>query len=211
MRETLYIMSGVAVVLAWIVTRRHATHKPFAALLSLGLISDVALWALHRWVLPPPTLDGPPLTGWARIAGDVDSALFLAWPFAVAAQAMHTLAGRSYRPALGCYFVVMAVLIVGYPRIRGELLAQVFFVAELITAFIGVAAFIAFRRRGGAWNVTTLCTSIVVAGHLGVTIAGPYRFGLFGPAWALAQLGYVLINSVVIFLHVGSIWEAQNM
>jgi hypothetical protein len=211
MRATLYIMSAVAVVLAWIVTSRHKPHKPFAVLLSVGgLLCDTAAWALQRWALPPPNVDGPPLKGWTRLAGDADSALFLAWPAGIAALAMHTLARRSIRPVVIGYLATLTALIVGYPTLRGELLAKVYLAAELAAAFIGVMSFVAFRRRGDAWTVTTICTSIVVAGHLGVSVAGPYRFGLFGQAWTLAQAGYLLVYAVVILFQVGKLWEPRN-
>ena len=85
-------MSVIAVALGWAIARRRTDHRTFAALLSLGLVSDIILWALHRWVMPPPLLNGPPLTGWVRIAGDVDTALYVAWPAGIAATAIHTLA-----------------------------------------------------------------------------------------------------------------------
>ncbi len=98
MRPLLYALSGVAVVLAWAAARRRPEHWPFAGLLTLGLVSDVIRWALQRWAMPPPLLDNPPLTGWIRIAGYIEAALYVAWPIGIAAVALKTLAQRSMRP-----------------------------------------------------------------------------------------------------------------
>ena len=41
---------------------------------------------------------------------------------------------------------------------------------------------------------------MLVAGQIGIVIAGPYRIGLFGEAWELAIVGYVLIIGAVVLL-----------
>jgi hypothetical protein len=124
---------------------------------------------------------------------------------------MHTLARRSYRPVLVGYFITVAALVAGYPMLRGELLAKVFFAAELFAAFIGTVAYFSWRRRRETSTVTTTCTNIVVAAHLGVTVAGSYRFGLFGQAWTVTQWGYALFYAVIILLQAGSLWEPRKI
>jgi hypothetical protein len=206
-RPLLYALSGVAVVLAWAAARRRPEHQPFAGLLTLGLVSDVIRWALQRWAMPPPLPDNPPLTGWVRIAGDVDTALYVAWPIGIAAVALTTLAQRSMRPAIFAYFIVVAGLMIGYPTIRGDVLRKVLLGIELASMLVGIASILAWRRRRERSTTATLCTSILVAGHFGTVLSGPYRFGLFGEAWVLAQVAYVLIYAVVIVLQAGSLWE----
>ena len=200
-------LSGVAVVLAWAAARRGPEHRPFAGLLTLGLVSDVILWALQRWVLPPPLLDNPPLTGWIRFAGYIEAALYVAWPIGIAAVALNTMAKRSMRPAIFAYVIVVAGLIIGYPTIRGDVLRKVLLGIELASMLVGIASILAWRRRRERSTTATLCTSILVAGHFGTVLSGPYRFGLFGEAWVLAQVAYLLIYAVVIVLQAGSLWE----
>lgn len=207
MRPLLYALSGVAVVLAWAAARRRPEHQPFAGLLTLGLVSDGIRWALQRWAMPPPLPDNPPLTGWVRIAGDVDTALYVAWPIGIAAVALTTLAQRSMRPAIFAYFIVVAGLMIGYPTIRGDVLRKVLLGIELASMLVGIASILAWRRRRERSTTATLCTSILVAGHFGTVLSGPYRFGLFGEAWVLAQVAYLLIYAVVIVLQAGSLWE----
>ena len=173
----------------------------------LGLASDLILRALHRWVMPPPLLGNPPLTGWVRIAGDIDTALYVAWPIGIAAVALKTLAKRSMRPPIVAYAIVVAGLIIGYPTIRGDVLRKVLLGIELASTLVGLASILAWRSRRERSTTTTLCTSILVVGHFGTVLAGPYRFGLFGEAWVLAQAAYVLIYAVVIVLQAGSLWE----
>jgi len=206
-RPLLYALSGVAVVLAWAAARRRPEHQPFAGLLTLGLVSDGIRWALQRWAMPPPLPDNPPLTGWVRIAGDVDTALYVAWPIGIAAVALTTLAQRSMRPAIFAYFIVVAGLMIGYPTIRGDVLRKVLLGIELASMLVGIASILAWRRRRERSTTATLCTSILVAGHFGTVLSGPYRFGLFGEAWVLAQVAYLLIYAVVIVLQAGSLWE----
>jgi len=206
-RPLLYALSGLAVGLAWAAARRRPEHWPFAGLLTLGLVSDVIRWALQRWVMPPPLLDNPPLTGWVRIAHDIDTALYVAWPIGIAAVALNTLAHRSMRPAIFAYFIVVAGLVIGYPTIRGDVLRKVLLGIELASMLVGIASILAWWRRRERSTTATLCTSILLVGHFGIVLAGPYRFGLFGEAWVLAQVAYVLIYAVVIVLQAGSLWE----
>jgi hypothetical protein len=200
-------LSGVAVALAWAAARRRPEHRPFAGLLTLGLVSDVIRWALQRWVMPPPLLDNPPLTGWVRIAHDIDTALYVAWPIGIAAVALNTMAKRSMRPAIVAYVIVVAGLIIGYPTIRGDILRKVLLGIELASMLVGLASILAWPRWRERSTTTTLCTSILVVGHFGTVLSGPYRFGLFGEAWVLAQVAYLLIYAVVIVLQAGSLWE----
>lgn len=211
MRPLLYALSGVAVLLGWVATRRRPENQPFAGLLTLGFVSDVILWALHRWVMPPPLPDNAPLTGWVRIAGDVDTALYVAWPIGIAAVALTTLAQRSMRPALFAYVIVVAGLIIGYPTIRGEILRKVLLGVELASMLVGLASIVAWRSRRTLSTTTALCTSILVVGHFSTVVFGPYRFGLFGEAWVLAQVAYVLIYAVVIVLQASILWEHPSM
>jgi hypothetical protein len=161
-------------------------------------VSDVIRWLLHRWVLPPPLLDNPPLTGWIRFAGYIEAALYVAWPIGIAAVALNTMAKRS---------IVVAGLMIGYPTIRGDVLRKVLLGIELASMLVGIASILAWRRRRERSTTATLCTSILVAGHFGTVLSGPYRFGLFGEAWVLAQVAYLLIYAVVIVLQAGSLWE----
>jgi hypothetical protein len=54
MRIALYLMTGAATVLAWIVARGRSEHRPVAFALSIALAANLARAALLTWVLPPP-------------------------------------------------------------------------------------------------------------------------------------------------------------
>lgn len=210
MRPVVYGLAVFAVALAWAAARGHPAHRAVAAFLSLGLACDGALLALHEWVLPPPDLSAPPLTGWLRVAGDLDTALFLVWPAALAALARYTLAKRSPLPVLLGYVAVNVVLVLAYPAIRTDLLRRVLLAAELVALLVGMAAVISWRLRHERANVTTLCTGVLVVGHFATVVAGPYRFGLFGEVFVIAQWAQVLIYAVLILLQAGSLWEARK-
>lgn len=74
-----YALLTVAVVLAWMLSRRAIDHRPVALLL-LYLVTNIVRRAIVTLVLAPAHLrfDPTPLEGWAEVAAHVDTALFLA-------------------------------------------------------------------------------------------------------------------------------------
>jgi len=84
------VLSGVATALAWHLARERPDHRPVAALLTLGFISDLARQALRIAVFLPARerFAGAPYTGWTRVAADADNALALAYPAAIVAGAL---------------------------------------------------------------------------------------------------------------------------
>ena len=204
----LYLLSALAALLAWAVARRHRDHRPVALLLTYGVASDLArrlLWTL----LPPPRLGAPPLQGLARVFGHLEHALFLGWSFGVAALALWTLARRRPRLIAVLYVAAVAGLVVGYPAIRGDALRRYYLAVELAAALVGVACGVSWYRRGQPATITSLTSGFLVAGHLAYVVAGPYRFGLFGQAWVLANWIYLAVITTLILLHLGSLWTAE--
>jgi hypothetical protein len=209
MRIALYLMTGAATVLAWIVARGRSEHRPVAFALSIALAASLARAALLTWVLPPPEPTSAPWSGWLRVAGVLDSALYLAWPAALAALALLTLGRRSAWLVAAGFSVVVAFMTVVNPR--GDDLRQTYLAAELVALFSCAVSLIAwYRRREERANTTTLSAGVMVAGHFATVLTGPYRFGLFGKVWALAQWAYLAIIGIVLLLHVGSLWTSDR-
>jgi hypothetical protein len=146
-----YACSIGATSLAWPMARRRPEHRPVAWLLTFGLVSDLIRRGLQGLVLGPAyvALAGAPATGWVRVAAHVEQALFLAWPAGLAALTLWTyLRWRPWPVVLG-YATTIAVLIIGYPGLRGALVRKAYLGFELACVALAVGAFvhwIAFRR-----------------------------------------------------------------
>jgi hypothetical protein len=219
------VLSAGAVTLAWMVSRRRTDYLPVALLLSLGLVDDVARYALAVFVLAPAhaLVGAAPLEGWARFAGHADTSLFLAWPAALAAAALVTFdpafegdlerRDRRRRRVLlavaGSWALVVALLAVNYPVTRGPMLARCYLAAELVGLLVGIGAiatWVPARRWPEIWHVAI---ALVVAGELASALAGPWRVDLFG-SWSLAQVSHALLLAVLIVLQGGLLWISSS-
>lgn len=202
-----YALSAVATGLAWAVAWRRADHRPVALLLTLGLAADVLRRALYLYVLLPgyQAAGSGPLTGWYRVAGNLDAAAFLVWPAAIAGASVRVCLGRRPVLVVAAWAVASAALAACYPVARGASLARVFLVAELAALLVATEAIVTWVRRGHAPGVQHVSVALVVAAELCAVIAGPWKVDLFG-AWSLAQLGYAALYVVLIVLQGGSGW-----
>lgn len=208
MRLALYLLLGASVALAWLVARRRTEHRPIAWALSAALAAELGRAVVLEVV--PPRLDpsAPPLAGAALLGRYVDRALWIAWPAALAAMSLRVLARRRSWPVAVGYVAAVVVLVVGYRALRFDALRKVYLAIELLSLAIGVGSLVTWYRR--AWRreragLSVRVAGVLVAGHLAMIVTGPYRFGLFGQAWALAHVAYVAILSAVILLHVGAL------
>lgn len=213
MIASLYTLSALAVILGWIIARREPEHRAIALVLTFGLSSDLAQRALLVLALPPPALDSPPLAGWIRFAGHLESALFVAWPFSIAALALWVFARRRPRIVVVVYLIVMSMLIVYYPVTRGVLLGRVYLGVELASLSVALGALLPWigrlSRSQEQLTVTSFCCGLLVTGHFAAVVAGPYRFGLFD-AWSLAQLSYLAIYLSIVAVQGRRIWKLRR-
>lgn len=213
MVATLYFLSALATILAWIVARRRSDHRSIAILLTFGIASDLVQRAILHLVLPPPLLDNPPLTEWTRVAGHAESALFIAWPFGIAAQALWVFSRRRPRIVALAYIITVVALIMGYPATRGRALQRIYLGAELSCLFVALAALFPWLARLSRLQdrvtLTSSCTGLLVTGHFAAVVSGPYRVGLFG-AWSIAQASYLAIYSAINLMHGVWLWEQRR-
>jgi hypothetical protein len=207
-----YLMAAAAAALAWAVSRARPIHRPVAALLTFGLAADLARRALRELVLAPayPALAGAPATGWLRIAGHMDQALFLGWPAGVAAAAIWICLGRRPWPVAVGYALSEAGLIASYPEIRGAMLRKPYLAIQLGCLAIAVGAFLhwaVFRKTPptvSRWIVALIVTTEVVS-----VAAGPWHLGLF-VKWDLAQVVYAMLYSMLVLIQGGWLWAIRN-
>jgi hypothetical protein len=205
-----YVLSALATVLAWAVAKsRLEEHRPIAALLTFGLASDLMQRALKANVLTPgyATLGKAPATGWLLVARDADHALFLAWPAALAAVVLWIyLKRRPWPIVLGYAAVVIGVVVLGYPAIRGDQLRTPYLGFQLACVTVAIGAFlhwIGFRKdppRATHWMAILMVGTEVVG-----IMAGPWRLGVF-TTWTLAQIGYCIQYVVLIAIQGAVLW-----
>ncbi len=199
------VLCLVTIVLAWTTARQRPEHRPIAALLMLGLGADVARQVLATAFLRPAHIaagDGA-FTGWARVVGHVDEALFLAYPAGLAALALWVLLKRRPWPVLAVYGATLAALVLGYPTVRGPLLGRVYSAVELAAVAVWLGGVVTWVRRR---DVPTLASGVtLLLGAVEIVTLLPFKKGPFA-YWPIAQASYMTLYVVLIVLYGGALW-----
>jgi hypothetical protein len=150
MRLTLlaHALQVVTAFLAVMLARRTREHKPIAVFLCSNACADLIAWVLSASIPPHPP-EGPPLSGLARVAADIDCALFLIWPAALAGTALWVFLQRRAWVVIHVWAAAVAALVLTYPTIRGVELQKWYLAAELAALAVTIGAFIqwAWRRE----------------------------------------------------------------
>jgi hypothetical protein len=197
---------AVVVALAWVVTKRRPDHRPAAWLLTLGLTVDVARELIQVQVLQPTraAMGTGPFHGFARGAFNVDEALFLAWPAAIAASAAWVFLQRRAWPFLAVYGLAVAMVVGAYPTIRGATLSRVYLGVELAAIVVGLGSFIMWAWKRETPKLTHVVTLLVIAVELATLL--PFGKGPF-VYWSLAQASYMTLYVVLIVIYGGVLWD----
>ncbi|WP_437767111.1 hypothetical protein WMF27_20895 [Sorangium sp. So ce281] len=187
MIPALWAFSVVVTVLAWIVARHRPEHRPIAWLLGYGLATDAVREIIGARVLRPARVElaGAPFTGWVRVAFHLESALFVGWMAGVAALAVWIFGRRRPWGVLIAWAVAVAVLAIGYPALRGALLAKVYTACELAALCVSVGFLLRWYFGREPAQSHHFVGGLIVVAEL-TMLAGPYRVGIFG-AWDLAR------------------------
>jgi hypothetical protein len=199
-----YVLSIAATVLAWPVAKRRPEHTAIAALLTFGLLSDLARRVLREVMLTPgyaPFL-GTPTTGWLRVARIVEQALFLGWPAGLAAATLWIHLRRStWLVAAGYFAAVLGIAVFGYPTIHGDLLRKAYLGFQLACLVVAVGAILhwaVLRKdppRTAHWIIALMVGTEIVG-----LVAGAWRFGIF-TNWTLAQLSYCILYATLSLIN----------
>ena len=193
MRWLARIALAAAVVSALLLARRRREYVPTAAFLIWVGLCHIVRPALHVFVLGPAREAGRlPYVGWERVTYHVgEQALFISWPFALAALAVWTFWKRRPWPVALVWVVTVAGLAMSYPMVRRELLHSVYLASSLVGLAISIGA-VAFWWRKASAPATTppeavalLLTIFEVA-----LLAGPYAAGSIFTTWPIAYSLY---------------------
>jgi len=193
-----YIAQACAAALAVVLVLRRREYRPVACYLILVTIADEARLALRLgFDLGTPG----PYWGLRRVAFHIESALFLTWPFGLAALCLSVLACRPVRVVILLYAALVLVLTLAYPHIRGDALSLVYAIVYGAALFTGAASIpLWLRREEPAREVEHLSTVALLA-LTGVFILGPFVWGAF-TSWPISHIAsiifYVLISTLAI-------------
>ncbi|WP_441288216.1 hypothetical protein ACSRUE_40500 [Sorangium sp. KYC3313] len=204
---SLYGLAVLAAALALVVARYRPEHRPIAWLLGYGVVSDVVRRVIRLYVLQPARaeLGGAPFTGWVRVAGHVESALFVGWMAGVAALAVWIFRRRRPWGVLAVYVVAVAGLAAGYPTFRGELLGKAYLALQLAALCTSVGCLLLWFAGRERAKVHHVATGLILITELSM-LAGPYRFGIF-TAWDLAQSMLIALYVTIVPVQGVAVWR----
>jgi hypothetical protein len=202
-------LASVVVALAWLVARKRPEHRYAAGALTVGLAADVVRKAILVWVLlPAEVIAGEaPLSGSARLACDIDNALFLAYPAALAALSLWTFLRRRPWSVALAYALLVAGLAVAYPATRGDVLARVYVGADLAAVVVTIGAFVMWFWRRDPPTLTHGVAALLGLAELATLI--PYRFSIF-ESWTIARAAYMTLYAILIILYGGIVWGSGS-
>lgn len=198
----LVLAALLAAVLAWPEPARHGAR---AALLG-GEAAAIVVQALIVGVpgLLRGALEGEPVpyTGLARIYFHLTQALFLGWPVAVAALAVHVLARRSAWPVFAAWVTVTSVVVLAYPTLRGPALELVYGCWYGAAVAAGIAALTVLAVRREYPRIEHVCAAILVVGDL-VVLAAAFKLGAFETWRPAAQMAYFVAFGALVVVQGG--------
>ncbi|WP_438014909.1 hypothetical protein WMF18_28980 [Sorangium sp. So ce315] len=210
MVPALWTLAVLSTVLAWLVSRHRPEHRPIAWLLGYGLATDAVRELIGARVLRPARaeLAGAPFTGWVRVAGHVESALFVGWMAGVAALAVFIFGRRRPWGVLAVYVVAVAVLVAGYPTIRGAMLGRAYLALELAALCTSVGCLILWFLGGERGKTHHLAAGFIVIGE-SLMLVGPFRMGIFD-AWDLARSILIALYISLVPVQGVAIWRRTS-
>ena len=193
-----------AVLGALALARRRPDYKPAASFLIAMGAANILRPLLIGYVIAPARLAGRvPHTGLERVAFHVDQAVFLLWPAGLAALAVWTFwRSRRAKGAVAlAYAALVAVLVLGYPTIRRELLASVYLGVELTALLVSIGAVASWWWRRTPTTIAESIALLLVIFDV-VLIAGPYAAGSIFTTWPIAFGMYGVLYTAITVMEV---------
>jgi hypothetical protein len=200
------LLQAITAILAVVLAGRVREHRPIAVFLCSIAGADLISWGLAAWV-PPPSPDGPPLMGLARVAADIDVALFLIWPAGLAGTALWVFLRRRAWVVIPVWAATVAALVVTYPTTRGAVLQKWYLAAELAALAVTLGAIIQWAWKREVPRFHHVALMLVAGVDVAALIAGPWR-GVIYDTWPLSQFMSVVLYTVLITMHGGALWTS---
>ena len=190
----------LATVGAVLLARRRREYAPVAWFLCWVLLSHVVRPIIRVYIGAGPA-GGVPYAGLPRAAFHVEQALFVSWPLGITALAIHVLAKRRAWPIALVYVALVAVLVIGYPTIRRELLQSVYLGVTLAALFASGVAVVVWwlRKPSGPPEPPEIATGLLVLFEVSALL-GPYAAGLIDKTWPIATGLYFALHTALAIL-----------
>jgi hypothetical protein len=198
----------VLVALVWRSAALEPRHRPVAAVVVGNLIADVVRRGLALLNAPAyAAAHGAPLTGLGRALFHADEALFLAWPFGLAALAALVFLEEPHRRRVAALVGSMwglssLALALAYPMFRGPALGRVYLAVELTSLAAIIASGWSWWQR---WEKPSLVEgSVIILGT--VELGAVIQWSPFGKGWDAQVTSYLVGYATLILFHGGELW-----
>jgi hypothetical protein len=178
-----------AAIVALLLARRRADHRPFAVFLCVVTVANL-LRVARGLIAPIRPLDAPPYEGWARVVFHIDQGLFLSWAAGLAVLVVVLFISSPRWPAIlpgVAWAGTVGYLATHYPAVRGEALRDVYLAAELGALVVATGSIITWTWRRASPTSAHACALFVVLFQAVVLMGGALRYGIF-QYWYLDQM-----------------------
>jgi len=193
-------------ILAVMLARCKREYRPIAVFLCSNACADLIAWALSVWI-PPPQPDGPVLSGLARVAANVDGALFLIWPATLAGTALWVFQKRRPWVVIPVWAAGVAALVVTYPTTRGAELQKWYLVAELAALAATLGAFVQWIVKREMPRLQHVAVMLVAGVDVASLIVGPWSSVIY-ETWPLSQLMSAVLYAIMSLIQGVALWTS---
>jgi hypothetical protein len=203
------LLQAVAAAAAVRVAQRREDHRPIAAFLVSMVVANLAGMFLRRIGWAASVVPAEPLTGGPRFWSHVGQGLYLLWPFGMAAMFVTVFARRKPWIIAAAYVATLAVLVTGYPMIRGAVLQRAYLAVELAALAACLGLVVQWAWRWEKLRIAHATAILVLAIEVG-TLLGPYRGNLFED-WSTAQAMYAVLYTIISVVQWGASWGSSSV
>ncbi len=162
-----WVAQCLVAALAWRVSRHSVRHIPFAAFATFAAVSDLVRAATSFAILHPyrAAHGDEPYVEVARAAFHLDQSLFISYPIALLAlcATLHWMRD-SWAHAVGLVGMLEAVLVLGYPELRGHALARVYLGIDILSV-VGMVGFVTMWLVRGTSRDRCVMSNFMMVGY----------------------------------------------
>jgi hypothetical protein len=204
-----YLFAVLAAVLAFLVSRERAEHRPVALFLGAMAAIDIGRAVLARVV----DFDAAPRphVGAVRLAFHADEIGFIAWPFALAALALVVFGGwRRPWPVLALWALACVALVALYPSplVRQEGLQRIYLGAHLAALAVYVATL-------ASWGAKRLKpdsehAALLILGAVDLARLIPFHGSVFAQWGAFMPTGNAVLYALLAAVQGGFLWNRSR-
>ncbi len=202
----------VAAIVAVLLARRRAEHRPAAVALVVFTLADALRLPVDTAL---PWSEAPYAALGMRALVYLDTALVLAMEAVLPTLAVVVCSERPKRPLVAMVAAWAAVsvgcaVLYPSPMVRGDGLARVYLAADLAGLFVTIVAFVQWARRRESPSSSHVVALLLMAADVVVLLVpfSPWRAGIF-QRWDTAQFALVLLFFTLTLYQGGLRWRSS--